>query len=256
MNNHARAFKKRFPRRRSPRSDLIVHASHWNPFSVLGIHEVGSGVAGKKLWVIRAFLPEARQARVIDLSRGEPGELVSMELNPSGRLLRGRVPRAELAAFPYRLPRWKTMKDMSGISSIRTPSGRSFPTSTSIYWPRGRTIATTNGWVPTSGRKTVFAGSTLPSGHRVPNVSAWLATSITGTAAAIHMWAIAARTGSVWELLHPRISVRARFTSTRSSRAASTAISFRSRTPWLRLGTTAQDGLGRVGRHPFFLERP
>src|SRR5438067_2017723 len=62
---------------------LLVNANHWNPCSVLGLHEVDNGE--QKAWVVRAFLPEAREAWVVDLSRGEPGRRVPMErLHPDG----------------------------------------------------------------------------------------------------------------------------------------------------------------------------
>ncbi len=57
--------------------NLLVNANHWNPFSVLGLHEVGSG--DSRGWVVRALLPEARDAWVIDLSEGEPGVRLPME---------------------------------------------------------------------------------------------------------------------------------------------------------------------------------
>ncbi len=44
---------------------LIVQAGHWDPFQVLGNHMVKKG--GKKAVAIRAFLPEAKEAWVIDL---------------------------------------------------------------------------------------------------------------------------------------------------------------------------------------------
>jgi len=82
--------------------DLIAHASYWNPFSVLGIHELATSAAGLKTWVVRAFLPEARNAWVVDLSRGEPGELVPMErIHPDGFFEAEFAGRG--AAFPYRL---------------------------------------------------------------------------------------------------------------------------------------------------------
>ncbi len=52
--------------------DRIIHADHWDPFTVLGLHEV-SDVSGAAREVIRAFLPEARHAWLVDLTRGEPG---------------------------------------------------------------------------------------------------------------------------------------------------------------------------------------
>src|SRR3954465_11935220 len=63
--------------------NLLVHANHWNPFSLLGPHEVGSG--DSRAWVVRAFLPEARDAWVVDLTQGEPGFRVPMDrIHPDG----------------------------------------------------------------------------------------------------------------------------------------------------------------------------
>jgi 1,4-alpha-glucan branching enzyme len=59
--------------------DLIVHGDHWDPLSILGLHEARSDGRGLKDWVVRAFLPEARQAWVVDLTEGEPGTLAAME---------------------------------------------------------------------------------------------------------------------------------------------------------------------------------
>ena len=53
---------------------LIVQASHWDPFQVLGNHMVKKD--GKKAVAIRAFLPEAAEAWVIDL---KPKKLYQME---------------------------------------------------------------------------------------------------------------------------------------------------------------------------------
>jgi 1,4-alpha-glucan branching enzyme len=82
--------------------DLIVHADHWNPFAVLGLHELpGPGGAGKS-WVVRAFLPEASATWVVDLSRGEPGEPVAMErIHPDGFFVAEFNDRP--GVFPYRL---------------------------------------------------------------------------------------------------------------------------------------------------------
>jgi 1,4-alpha-glucan branching enzyme len=57
--------------------DLIVHSAHWDPFSVLGPHEVTA--RGQTTWVVRAFLPEARRAWLVDLAGGEPGARLPME---------------------------------------------------------------------------------------------------------------------------------------------------------------------------------
>lgn len=44
---------------------LILRSEHWDPFSVLGMHEDKSGK--KPLIVVRAFLPEVKDAWVIDV---------------------------------------------------------------------------------------------------------------------------------------------------------------------------------------------
>jgi 1,4-alpha-glucan branching enzyme len=54
--------------------DQIVRADHWDPFLILGQHE--TNVDGKPARVIRAFLPEASEAWVVDLSKGEPGRRI------------------------------------------------------------------------------------------------------------------------------------------------------------------------------------
>ena len=78
--------------------DLIVRAEHWNPFSVLGWHAAADGQGG----VIRAFLPEARTAWVIDLRKGEPGQRIAMErIHEAGFYV--AVFEDAKAALPYRL---------------------------------------------------------------------------------------------------------------------------------------------------------
>jgi 1,4-alpha-glucan branching enzyme len=57
--------------------DQIIHADHWDPFQILGQHE--TNVDGKPARVIRAFLPEAEEAWVVDLSTGEPGRRIPLE---------------------------------------------------------------------------------------------------------------------------------------------------------------------------------
>src|SRR5690242_19442497 len=80
--------------------DFLVHANHWDPFSVLGPHEVT--IDGQRAWTIRAFMPEARQAWVVDLTRGEPGERVPMErVHADGFFERVFPDRS--SRFPYRL---------------------------------------------------------------------------------------------------------------------------------------------------------
>jgi 1,4-alpha-glucan branching enzyme len=82
--------------------DLIVHANHWNPFSVLGPHELQGQSGALKSWIVRAFLPEARVAWVVDLSHGEPGERVAMErVHPDGFFVAQFADRT--GPFGYRL---------------------------------------------------------------------------------------------------------------------------------------------------------
>jgi 1,4-alpha-glucan branching enzyme len=81
--------------------DLIVYGNHWDPFSVLGIHELAGKSGGSPAWVIRGFLPEARSAWVVDLSEGEPGEWVPMEkVHPDGFFT--AVFSGRSTPFPYR----------------------------------------------------------------------------------------------------------------------------------------------------------
>ncbi|GAC1469429.1 MAG: 1,4-alpha-glucan branching enzyme [Isosphaeraceae bacterium] len=80
--------------------ERIVQANHWNPFEVLGPHLVEIG-KGKGL-SIRAFLPDARHAWVIDLSRGEPGAKSPMTRLHADGFLESVFP-GKSAPFPYRL---------------------------------------------------------------------------------------------------------------------------------------------------------
>jgi 1,4-alpha-glucan branching enzyme len=78
----------------------IIHADHWDPFTVLGQHDLTSD--GKSGRVIRAFLPEAAKAWVVDLNKGEPGVRVALEkVDPAGFFERSFPDRAK--PFPYRL---------------------------------------------------------------------------------------------------------------------------------------------------------
>ena len=80
--------------------NLLIHADHWNPFGILGPHEVSVG--NTKARIVRAFLPEAREAWVVDLDRGEPGVRVPMErIHPDGLFEYVFHDRSE--TFPYRL---------------------------------------------------------------------------------------------------------------------------------------------------------
>src|SRR5690348_11982277 len=80
--------------------DHLVHADHWDHFGVLGPHAVGSN--GRAAVAIRAFLPDAHKAWVVDLSDGEPGRRAEMErLHPDG--LFEAVFTGRTSAPPYRL---------------------------------------------------------------------------------------------------------------------------------------------------------
>ena len=76
--------------------DRLVHASHWDPFRLLGQHQAAS--TGR---VVRAFLPEARAAWVVDLSAGEPGVRVPMDRVHLDGFFDKTFPSK--SAFPYRL---------------------------------------------------------------------------------------------------------------------------------------------------------
>ncbi len=80
--------------------EQLVNAAHWDPFSVLGIHGVSAG--GSSGQIIRAFMPEARRAWVVDLAGGEPGAKVEMDrLHPEGFF--ATVFQGRREPFPYRL---------------------------------------------------------------------------------------------------------------------------------------------------------
>ncbi len=79
--------------------DHLIHGNHWDPFKVLGPHPAKIG--GKTAQVIRAFLPEAAHAWVLDLSAGEPGVRVEMrKVHPEGLFECVFEDRAE--PIPYR----------------------------------------------------------------------------------------------------------------------------------------------------------
>ncbi len=81
--------------------DLIIQANHWNPFTVLGLHPA-PGADGGKGWVLRAFLPEARKAGVLDLTKGEPGKALPMEKIHADGFYEAFFPDRD-GPFPYRL---------------------------------------------------------------------------------------------------------------------------------------------------------
>ncbi|WP_435017542.1 1,4-alpha-glucan branching protein GlgB [Tundrisphaera sp. TA3] len=80
--------------------DHIIHGNYWDPFSVLGQHEVQ--VKGKAARVIRAFLPDAAKAWVVRLDQGEPGTRVPMTRVRDEGFFEVIIPDHALR-FPYRL---------------------------------------------------------------------------------------------------------------------------------------------------------
>ena len=81
--------------------NLLIHANHWNPFTILGPHEVEQP-GGKRAIAIRAFLPEAKNAWVVDPASGAAGARLPMErMHPDGLFERVFLDRSK--PFPYRL---------------------------------------------------------------------------------------------------------------------------------------------------------
>ena len=147
--------------------DLIVRSrNHWNPFSVLGIHELAATPADQKTWVIRGFLPEARR----------PGWSTCRKASRASRCpWSGFTPTASSSrispsdqAVSLIGSGSRTTRDTRGISSIPISSARSSPISTCTCWPKGRTTATTSGSVRTSRPIAGFAASISRSGPRMP----------------------------------------------------------------------------------------
>ena len=51
--------------------ELFIKAEHWNPYELLGPHQ--TSVEGKQTVSVRAFVPDARETRVIsDVSGSRP----------------------------------------------------------------------------------------------------------------------------------------------------------------------------------------
>src|SRR5688500_8300969 len=85
-----------------PVDDLnkIAHAANCAPRTIPGVHELAEG--GAKERAVWAFLPEARAAWVVGLTRGEPGIRIPMErIHPDG--FYSAVVPAGADPFPYRL---------------------------------------------------------------------------------------------------------------------------------------------------------
>jgi 1,4-alpha-glucan branching enzyme len=74
--------------------DLIVRASHWDPFQLLGPHPEDGGVA------VRAFLPQARDAEVVAI--GDGGQHFPMQRIHADGLYEAHLP-GRSCGFEYRL---------------------------------------------------------------------------------------------------------------------------------------------------------
>ena len=63
--------------------DHLIHGNFWDPFSVLGSHEVERD--GKPARAIRAFLPEAKDAWVVMHGKGKPDSRIPLHrIHPDG----------------------------------------------------------------------------------------------------------------------------------------------------------------------------
>ncbi len=78
----------------------IVNSAHWDPFGVLGLHQ--ANIDGKPGSVIRAYLPQARRAWVIDLSRGKPGRRAEMKRAHEDGFFEAAFP-GQTDRFTYRI---------------------------------------------------------------------------------------------------------------------------------------------------------
>ena len=90
----------RVPTASSEDIDRIIHADHWDPFLVLGQHE--TTVERKPARVVRAFLPHAAKAWVVDLANGEPGLRTPMDRVHDDGFFEAVFP-GRAAAFAHRL---------------------------------------------------------------------------------------------------------------------------------------------------------
>ena len=84
--------------------DLIVQANHWDPFSILGPHAVPGGNGAAGAWVIRAFLPDASSAWVVDPARGQSGQAIAMKrIHPDGFFVAELAGRSESPGYRLRV---------------------------------------------------------------------------------------------------------------------------------------------------------
>ncbi len=92
--------------------EKIVHSAHQDPFEVLGAHVIKW--AGRECVAVRAFLPDAAGAAVVDLQRGQ--EYPMKRLHKDGFF--EAVIRSEGEVFPYRL---KKTDRSGGVEIIIDP---------------------------------------------------------------------------------------------------------------------------------------
>ncbi len=178
--------------------DLLVHANHWNPFLVLGPHEVDGG-----RWSSAPSSPR----------RARPGSSTSPGASPAPAWRwTASTPTASSSAtfpgqaktFPYRLavdqPRGpllgvpRRLPVRPGAHRLRPPPARRGDALPQLRAPRRPPPR------PTRGSR----ASTSPSGPPTPCGSASSATSTTGTAAATRCGTLGP-TG-IWEIFIPDIS--------------------------------------------------
>src|SRR3989304_7810171 len=94
-------------------AESIIRAEHHDPFSYLGMHPVE--MEGRKLVVVRAFIPEAQTADVMDIERG--GIAFPMEkIHPDG--LFEVFIEDQQKVFPYRI---KTTDFCGDVSEFHDP---------------------------------------------------------------------------------------------------------------------------------------
>lgn len=94
-------------------AESIIRADHHDPFSYLGMHPVER--EGRKVVIVRAFIPEAETAVVMDLERR--GVTCPMEkIHPDG-LFEGVIEDRE-KVFPYRL---KVTDSFGNVSEFHDP---------------------------------------------------------------------------------------------------------------------------------------
>ncbi|MEW6003009.1 MAG: 1,4-alpha-glucan branching enzyme, partial [Nitrospirota bacterium] len=86
---------------------LIINADHWDPFQLLGIHIID--LEGKKVAAVRAFLPEAERASVLDLKTMKSYQMAKIHKAGFFEVLIGD--RKEV--FPYRI----SVKSLDGTKS-------------------------------------------------------------------------------------------------------------------------------------------